>query len=444
MKLTRFLVPALVTSLALVSTSRATNLQQLVTEKMNAEYPSLFEVYKDLHANPELSFMEVRTGAIVAAELRALGFEVTEKVGGMGVVGVMKNGDGPTVFMRADMDALPVKEQTGLPYASTAVGKDLSGIEYPVMHACAHDSHVTALIGSARILASLKDHWSGTLVMVGQHAEEAVGGARAMLQDGLFTRFPHPDFVIAFHTLADLPAGQLYCIEGPAYANVDSVDITVRGYGGHGSRPHTTRDPVVLAAEIVGMLQTIVSRELKPGTPAVVTVGTIHGGTRRNIIPDEVKLELTIRSYDEAVADQIIASIKRICLHAAQAAGVPADRMPIVNAAEYRNPVSVNDVALARRLNGVFRTWFGEARVPTIEPATYGEDFAEYGRTRPKVPIAIFSVGGTDPAKWDESLKTGTPLPGNHSALFAPLPEPTLKTGITGSVAAVLDLLAKK
>lgn len=442
MKLTRLILP--VVALALAPFGRADDLHQLVAQKVNAEYPSLFEIYKDLHLHPELSFMEVRTAAIVAKELRALGFEVTEKVGGMGVVGVLKNGAGPTVFVRADMDALPVKEETGLPYASTAVTKDITGKEYPTMHACGHDSHVTALIGTARTLAALKDHWSGTLVMVGQHAEEAVGGARSMLQDGLFTRFPHPDYVIAFHTLSDMPAGLVTCIEGPAYANVDSVDIVVRGYGGHGSRPHTTRDPVVLASEIVTMLQTIVSRELKPGTPAVVTVGTIHGGTRRNIIPDEVKLELTIRSYDEAVADQILASIKRIALHAAEAAGVPADRMPLVNTTEYRNPVSVNDVTLARRLNGVFRSWFGEANVPVGEAATYGEDFAEYGRTRPKVPIAIFSVGGTDPAKWDAAKKTGAPLPGNHSALFAPLPEPTLKTGITASVAGVLDLLAKK
>ena len=442
MKISRLLFS--VVALALAPFGRADDLRQLVAQKVNAEYPSLFEIYKDLHLHPELSFMEVRTAGIVAQELRALGFEVTEKVGGMGVVGVLKNGAGPTVFVRADMDALPVKEETGLPYASTAVTKDITGKEYPTMHACGHDSHVTALIGTARTLAALKDHWSGTLVMVGQHAEEAVGGARAMLQDGLFTRFPHPDYVIAFHTLSDMPAGQLTCIEGPAYANVDSVDIVVRGYGGHGSRPHTTRDPVVLASEIVTMLQTIVSRELKPGTPAVVTVGTIHGGTRRNIIPDEVKLELTIRTYDEAVADQILASIKRIALHAAEAAGVPADRMPLVNTTEYRNPVSVNDVALARRLNGVFRAWFGDANVPVGEAATYGEDFAEYGRTRPKVPIAIFSVGGTDPAKWDAAKKTGAPLPGNHSALFAPLPEPTLKTGITASVAGVLDLLAKK
>ncbi len=419
-------------------------LQELVAKKIAAEYASLDAIYKDLHAHPELSFMEVRTGGIVAKELRALGFEVTEKVGGMGVVGVMKNGPGPTVLVRADMDALPIKEETGLPYASTVVAKDFAGREYPVMHACAHDSHVTGLIGTGRILAALKDHWSGTLVLVGQHAEEAVGGARAMLTDGLYTRFPRPDFAIALHTLSDMPAGLVYCIEGPAYANVDSVDITVRGFGGHGSRPQTTRDPIVLAGQIINSLQTIVSRELKPGVPAVVTVGTIHGGTRRNIIPDEVKLELTLRSYDEAVADHLIASIQRICLHLAEAAGMPADRMPIVSVAEHRNPVTVNDPALARRLNGVFRAWFGEARVSPAEAATYGEDFTEFGRTSPKVPIAIFSLGGTDPAKWEAAKKTGAPLPGNHSALFAPLPEPTLKTGITAMSAAVLDLLAKK
>jgi hippurate hydrolase len=422
----------------------AETLHDLVAQKVTADYPSLFELYKDLHQHPELSFMEVRTGGIVAKELRELGYEVTEKVGGMGVVGVMKNGPGPTVLVRADMDALPIKEETGLPYASSVIALDVAGREYPVMHACAHDSHVTGLIGTGRVLAALKDYWSGTVVLVGQHAEEAVGGARAMLTDGLYTRFPRPDFALAFHTLSDMPAGLVYCIEGPAYANVDSVDIRVRGFGGHGSRPQTTRDPIVLAAQIINSLQTIVSRELKPGVPAVVTIGTIHGGTRRNIIPDEVKLELTLRSYDEAVADHLIASIQRICLHLAEAAGVPADRMPVVMVAEHRNPVTINDPALARRLNGVFRTWFGEARVTPAEAATYGEDFTEFGRTSPKVPIAIFSLGGTDPAKWADAQKTGAPLPGNHSALFAPLPEPTLKTGITAMSAAVLDLLAKK
>jgi hippurate hydrolase len=439
--------PLLLASLLLVPCSllpAAETLPDLVANKVNADYPALFDLYKDLHQHPELSFMEVRTGGIVAKELRALGYEVTEKVGGMGVVGVMKNGPGPTVLVRADMDALPIKEETGLPYASTVVAPDFAGREYPVMHACAHDSHVTGLIGTGRVLAALKNHWSGTVVLVGQHAEEAVGGARAMLTDGLYTRFPRPDFALAFHTLSDMPSGLVYCIEGPAYANVDSVDIRVRGFGGHGSRPQTTRDPIVLAAQIINSLQTIVSRELKPGVPAVVTIGTIHGGTRRNIIPDEVKLELTLRSYDEAVADHLIASIQRICLHLAEAAGVPADRMPVVTVAEHRNPVTVNDVTLARRLNSVFRAWFGEARVSPAEAATYGEDFTEYGRTSPKVPIAIFSLGGTDPAKWAEAQKSGAPLPGNHSALFAPLPEPTLKTGITAMSAAVLDLLRKK
>lgn len=439
------LIISLAATLTAVALATATDgVRDAVASKLAAEYPSLFEIYKDLHQHPELSFTEVRTAGIVARELRALGCEVTEKVGSMGVVGVLKNGPGPTVFIRADMDALPVKEETGLPYASTVIAKDLSGREYPAMHACAHDTHVTDLIGTARVLAALKDRWSGTAVFVGQHAEEMVGGARAMLMDGLYARFPRPDYVIALHTLSDLPAGQLYCIEGPAYANVDSVDIVVRGYGGHGSRPHTTRDPIVLAAEIINSLQTIVSRELKPGTPAVLTVGTIHGGTRRNIIPDDVKLELTLRSYDETVSDHMVSSIRRICLHLAEAAGVPADRLPVVTLADKRNPVTVNDAALAHRLNGVYRAWFGEANVPVIEASTYGEDFAEYGRTVPRVPIAIVSVGGTDPAQWDAAKKTGAPLPGNHSALFAPLPEPTIKTGITSMCAAALDLLAKK
>ncbi len=432
------------TALLATSLARAADLHELVAGKVNAEYPALEAIYKDVHAHPELSFMEVRTSALVARELTALGFTVTEKVGGLGVVAVLKNGAGPTVMVRADMDALPVKELTGLPYASTVVMNDFTGKEQPAMHACAHDSHVTDLIGTARVLTSLKDHWSGTLIMIGQPAEESIGGARAMLTDGLFTRFPTPNFVIALHTVSDLPAGDIGYVVGPSYANVDSVDILVRGIGGHGAAPHTTRDPIVLAAEIIGALQTIVSRELRPGTPAVVTVGTIHGGTRRNIIPADVKLELTIRCYSEETADQIINSIRRICAGIASAAGVPADLMPVVTVAEQRNPVTYNDPVLTQRLGGVFRAWFPADHVFAQEPFTYGEDFAEYGRTTHHVPICIFSVGGTDPKVIADAHKRGVPVPSNHSAFFAPVPEPTIKAGITAMSAAVLDLLAKK
>lgn len=440
----RSALPLLAALVAAAPLPAADDLRTLVGQKLDADYPALFALYQDLHQHPELSFTEVRTAGIVAKELRALGCEVTEKVGSLGVVGVLKNGPGPTVLIRADMDALPVKELTGLPYASTAVVQDVSGKESPAMHACGHDAHVTGLIGTARVLTSLRDRWSGTVVLVAQHAEETSGGARAMLMDGLYARFPVPDYALALHVWADIPAGQVGTTEGSVCANVDSLDILVRGVGGHGSKPHTTKDPVVLAAEIITALQTIVSRELKPGTPAVVTVGSVHGGTRRNIIGEEVKLELTLRSYDEAVADHLIASIRRIAENLGRAAGLPADRLPVVSLATHRNPVTYNDPAFTRRVAGSIAAWLGAKNVVPTEPSTVGEDFAEFGRTAHKVPICLFWVGATDPAVFAAAEKAGTGVPSNHSPLFAPLPEPTLKTAVTAMSAAALDLLAKK
>jgi amidohydrolase len=441
----RFLAPLALT-LAATATFAAPDpaLRDAVARKIAADYPSLETIYKDLHSNPELSFMEVKTAALVAKELRALGFEVTEKVGNTGVVAVLKNGPGPTVLIREDMDALPLIEKTGVPYASKAIVKDLTGKDSPAMHACAHDSHVTTLIGTGRVLASLKDRWSGTLILIGQPAEEIGAGALAMLTDGLYTRFPVPDYVLGLHVWAGLPAGTVTFVPGPITANVDSIDILVRGVGGHGSRPHTTKDPVVLASEIVLALQTIVSRELEPGTPAVVTVGTFHGGTKRNIISDEVKLELTLRSYDDAVAAHLIASIKRISENLARAAGVPNDRLPVVTAAETTTPVCSNNPALTQRLAGVWRDWLGESNVRSGLPLTVGEDFARYGRTTHRVPICLWLVGATAPAEVDQAQRTGAVLPSNHSPLFAPVPEPTLKGAITSLSAAALDLLAKK
>ena len=419
----------------------APDVREAVTARVTAEYPALETIYRDLHTHPELSFMETRTAGILARELRALGFEVTEKVGNTGIVAVLHNGPGKTVLVRGDMDGLPVKEATGLPYASMDMVKDLSGRDMPSMHACAHDTHVTNLIGTARVLVALKDRWSGTLVLVGQPAEEIVSGARAMLADGLFTRFPKPDYAIALHTSAQLPAGVLGYGEGAFLASGSSVDILVRGVGGHGSAPHTAKDPIVLASEIVLGLQTIVSREVKPGTTAVVTVGTIRGGTKRNIISDEVKLELTLRTYDDKVADQLIASIRRICAGMAQAAGVPADRMPVVTVTPESTPVTFNDGALTRRLAGVFTTWLGADRVQVSAPITGSEDFALFGNTKEHVPTCIWWIGGTAPDLVAESQRTGVPVPGNHSPLFAPVPEPTLKACVTSMTAAVLELL---
>ena len=308
------------------------------------------------------------------------------------------------------------------------------------MHGCAHDAHVTGFIGTARTLVALKDHWAGTLVLVAQPAEEIGAGARAMLADGLYTRFPKPDHALALHVHAMLPAGVIGYGEGPFLASVNSVDILVRGVGGHGSAPQTTKDPIVLASQIVLALQTIVSRELKPGTAAVVTVGTIHGGLKRNIIPDEVKLELTLRAVDEKVMAHLIAAIRRMCAGLAQAAGVPADRLPIVTLTPESIPVTSNEPILARRLTGTFTKWFGNERVKLQEPIMGGEDFSEFSRQR--VPICLWWVGATDPAKFAESERTGIPVPSNHSATFAPVPEPTLKACVTSMTAAVLELMS--
>jgi hippurate hydrolase len=423
----------------------ADGVRDTVASKLAANYPALEKFYTDLHLHPELSLMEEKTSAKVAAELRAAGFEVTEKFGGYGVVGVLKNGPGPVLYYRTDLDGLPVLEETGLPYASKDRVTNLSGQEVPVMQACGHDIHMTVFTGTARMLAALKDRWSGTVVFIGQPAEEVGAGARAMLTAGLFAKFPKPDFVLAIHDSATLPAGTVGTIEGPSWASVDSMDITVRGRGGHGAYPQTTIDPIVLAARIVTTLQTVVSRETRPLDPAVVTVGSIHGGTKHNIIPNEVKLQLTLRSYSDKVRNHTIATIRRICRGEAIAAGVPDDLLPIVTVSEgERTPPTYNDPVLTRRVRGDIAAWIGADNVRTIDPEMGGEDFSLYGLTAEKVPITMFRVGAVDPAKYAESERTGEPLPSLHSSKFAPVPEPTIKTGITAATAAVLDLLGRK
>jgi hippurate hydrolase len=408
------------------------------------EYPRLFELYKHLHTHPELSLHEEKTGQRVADELKEAGFEIAPRVGGHGVVGVLRNGRGPTILVRTDLDALPVKEQTGLAYASNVRVTDDKGAEVDVMHACGHDVHMTVFVGVARTLVSFKDLWQGTLVMIGQPAEEKGSGARKMLADGLFARFPKPDYCLALHVKADLPAGSVGYIEGYALGNVDSVDLTIRGVGGHGAWPHKTKDPIVLAAETVLALQTIVSREIAPGEPAVVTVGSIHGGTKHNIIPDEVQLELTLRSYTDEVRAQTIAAIRRMTRGLAEAAGVPEDRLPTVDLKENEfTPATYNDPALTRRLAGVFKSWFGETNAQQVKPVMGGEDFSEYGRTSDKIPICMFWLGAVKPELVQEAEKTGKPLPSLHSSQFAPLPEPTIKTGVIAMTAAVLELAGK-
>src|SRR5438132_839987 len=404
-----------------------TSARQLIDQRVSQEQTRLLELYKHLHTHPELSFQEEKTSARVAEALRGAGYEVTTGVGRYGVVGVLRNKSGPAVLIRTDMDGLPVKEQTGLPYASTVTAKDPQGNDVPVMHACGHDMNMTCVLGAASVLAQMKDQWHGTLVVIGQPAEERGGGARAMLADGLFKRFPRPDFCLALHDDAELLAGAIGYTPGYALANVDSVDITIHGVGGHGAYPHKTKDPVVLAAQIVLALQTNVSREVAPGEPAVVTVGSIHGGSKHNIIPDEVQLQLTLRSYTDEVRAQTIAAIKRITRGLAEAAGLPEDHMPIVTLREQEfTPSTYNDPALTRRLAAVFKNWFSEANVRPMKPVMGGEDFSEYGRTKDKIPICLFWLGAVKPERVAESEKTGKPLPSLHSSQFAPEPEPTI------------------
>jgi amidohydrolase len=419
-------------------------LRQLVESNASRDYPGLFELYKHLHLHPELSFHEEQTGARIAQELKRLGFEVTGKVGRQGVVGVFRNGSGPVILVRTDLDALPVKEQTGLPYASTMRAKDDAGDDVPVMHACGHDVHMTVLVGTAQSLVALKDRWHGTLVMIGQPAEEKGGGARAMLADGLFQRFPKPDSCLALHVNANLPAGSLGFTEGFTLANVDSMDLTIRGVGGHGAWPHLTKDPIVLAAQTVLALQTIVSRETEPGQPAVITVGSIHGGTKHNIIPDEVRLQLTLRSYTDEVRSNNLASIQRITRGLAAAAGLPENRFPIIQLRDEFTPALYNDPNLTSRLAGVFRAWFGEGNVTREKPVMGGEDFSEYGRTADKIPLCMFWLGAVAPERVKAARLSKETLPSLHSPNFQPAPEPTIKTGVAAMTAAVLELAGKK
>lgn len=425
--------------------SAADGPRDFVAHKLAADYPALEALYKHLHAHPELSLMEEKTAARLAAELRSVGYTVTEKFGGTGIVGVLSNGPGPVLYIRTDLDGLPITEETGLPYASRTRVTNLAGEEVSVMQGCGHDIHMTVFTGTARMLAAMKDRWSGTVVFIGQPAEELGVGARAMLAEGLYRKFPKPDYVVAVHDSASLPAGTVGILEGYVMANVDSVDITVRGRGGHGAYPHATIDPVVLAARIVLTLQTIVSRETRPVEPAVVTVGSIHGGTKHNIIPNEVKLQLTLRSYSENVRQHTIAAIRRICRGEAIAAGLPDDLLPLITIKEDEfTPATYNDPALTRRVRGSLVHWLGADNVTAIDPEMGGEDFSQFGRTVEKVPICLFRVGAVDPALVAESKRTGMPLPSLHSSKFAPLPEPTIKTGVTALTAAALDLLAKK
>ncbi len=416
-----------------------------VRKAVEIDMPSLMELYRDLHANPELSFQEFRTSAKLAAEAKRLGFTVTEKVGQTGVVAVMKNGPGPVVMIRADMDGLPVIEQTGLPYASKVKGVSKSGLETGVMHACGHDTHMSAWVGTARQLVASKDKWSGTLVMILQPAEEIGSGARAMLADGLYTRFPKPKYVIGFHDAAQFPAGAIGYSSGFALANVDSVDIKVKGVGGHGAYPQTTKDPIVLASRIVGSLQTLVSREVDPQDAAVVTVGSIHGGAKHNIISDEVTMLLTVRSYSEETRKLLLDGIRRIAKGEAISAGMPDDRMPEVVIAENEfTPATYNTPELTARMASLFKQRFGEKRVISTPPVMGGEDFSEFYRAdKANIESLIFWVGGVPQGQYDAAMKGGKALPSLHSPYWAPDAEKVISTATEAMTSAAMDLMKK-
>src|SRR4051794_10398685 len=372
-----------------------------LSDAIRADMPQLMTLYRDLHANPELSMQEVRTPAKLAPEMRKLGFDVTEHVGKTGVVAVMKNGGGPTLLIRADMDALPVEEKTGLPFASKAMGKLPDGTETPVMHACGHDTHITTWLATARRLAAMKSQWSGTLVMILQPGEERVMGAKAMLDDGLFTRFPKPDVLLAFHDAATLPAGVIGIKSGYMLANVDTVNITVKGLGGHGAYPQNTKDPIVLASRIVMALQTLVSRENSPLEPAVVTVGSFHAGTKSNIIPDEAKLALSVRSYSPETRKLLLDGISRIARGEAIASGLSEDKMPLVEIEQPSADATFNTSPFSERLRELFGTHFGADRVTQPKPIMAAEDFSRYWLADKTKQSTIFWVGGVPKAKWD-------------------------------------------
>ncbi len=453
--LNRILIAIIILSTLTISAMAQQSLDATTNGKINGmldrEINALLETYRSLHAAPELSHYEQKTSALFAAQLRALGYTVTERVGkferpewvGYGVVAVMKNGEGPTVLVRTDLDGLPVEEKTGLPYASKQKTKNDAGLDVGVMHACGHDIHMTSLLGTAKMLSGLKDQWRGTLVLIGQPAEETIDGARAMLKDGLYDRFPRPDFAIALHDSPDYAAGTVAYTPGFSLASSTNVDIKIRGVGGHGSRPESAKDPVVLASQVVLALQTIVSRENSPLDPAVISVGSIHGGTRYNIIPDEVNLQLTVRAYKEEVRQKLLAAIERVTKGIAIAAGIPNERAPIVKISETEvTTATYNDPVLTERLAAVFVKALGQDNVVKASPVMGSEDFGYFSLDH-KIPSMMFWLGAVDPLRIKQSKEGGPALPSLHSPLFAPLPEPTLRTGVKAMTAAVLDLMKK-
>lgn len=405
---------------------------------------NLLELYKELHANPELSYQEYETSKKLASVLENIGYQVTRNVGGNGIVALLENGDGNTVMFRADMDGLPVEEKTGASYASKKRVKNLDGEEVFTMHACGHDVHMTVLIGVAEYLYKIKDTWQGKLLLVLEPAEEVSGGARNMIKDGLFTKFPRPDFNLAFHVSASLQAGKVGYLPGWAMANVDSVDITVKGLGGHGAYPHTTKDPIVIAANIVTQLQTIVSRQIAPTDPAVVTVGSIHGGTKHNVIPNEVKLQLTLRSYTDEVRNQTLSSIERIVRGSAISAGLTEEYFPVIEIKDEYTPAVFNNPSLVEKVQRSFVNTLGDDKVIEVSPVMGGEDFGMFGRVEPIIPTALFWLGAVNNEVYEKAKRDDLTLPSLHSDLFLPDADPAINTGVEAMSNAIVDLFANK
>jgi amidohydrolase len=410
-----------------------------VLQPLDAIYPDLDALYRELHQAPELSSHEEKTAERLSRRMRSLGYEVQNGVGGTGMVAVLKNGAGPVVLVRTEMDALPVEEKTGLPYASHATATDPSGKTVPVMHACGHDIHMTSWIGAATLLARAKGDWRGTLLFVAEPAEETVGGAKGMIAAGLFKRFPKPDFTICVHDKAELAAGKVGLTRGYALANVDSVDLTIFGKGGHGAMPQATVDPIVIAARTVLALQTLISRENSPLDPAVVTVGSIHGGTKHNIIPDEVHLQLTVRSYKPEVRKHLLDGIGRIARAEAMAAGAPKEPALLISES---SDATYNDPKLIDRLAAPLGAQLGVANVVDVDPIMGAEDFGEFGKAA-GVPSALIHIGAADPSRLAQAQAAHESLPPLHSSQFAPDRERTLRTGVTTLVVATLELLGK-
>jgi amidohydrolase len=428
----------------LILPAQKSGINEKIIKLAGEEVAQYNSIYTDLHKNPELSLMEFNTAKKMAAELKSIGFEVTTGVGGNGVVGIFKNGPGKVIMLRTDMDALPVKENTGLSYSSSVVMKDASGNENNVMHACGHDLHMSTWLGTLRTLVALKNEWKGTILAVGQPGEEGSLGSKAMIKDGLFKKFPKPDFALCYHVSAELPAGTIGYYPGAIFAGVKSAEITVYGSGGHGAMPHLTVDPIVIAARIILDIQTIVSREINPVKPAVVTVGAIHGGTKANVIPDEVKMLLTIRFFENDIYKTIREALINITRGAAITAGLPESKMPLLVFDDSDNPPVVNNPELVITSIKSMKSILGEKNVFQVDPAMVAEDFGKYGLTEDKIPIALFWLGGVNRNNYDKHINDGTSLPPLHNSSFAPDFDPAFITGVEAMTKTVIDLFGNK